>query len=286
MRIAHLSGPDHFVVVTRAGAKSVAYLDHQGRRQIMATPAFARRWTGYVLRVERPAAGAVGFTGEPDAGKPRVRFDTLFIDKGDVVTGADVKAIRFEYPFRNAGHAPLTIRKVHAGCSCLKATHPDKPIQPGGTGAVVLEYTINPNKRSFVHDAVVETDDPTFPALALRAAGNTNVLVTISPASLSLGDLPLGAEKRVFVFVRYNGEEDFELHRATAKHSSATVHSEASKDLADGVSLGAAMPTLSACHRVVELRYPQGRRRRDPVRRLQPRRQEHRQRRLRHHPNL
>jgi hypothetical protein len=255
VRIAHLSSPDHFVVVTRATQKSVFFLDQEGRRQTMTVAEFAVCWTGHVLHVERTATDVHGFTGPPGRNEPRARFDTLFIDKGDIVTGSDIKTVRFEYPFRNAGHAPLTIKKVHTGCSCLKAAFPDKPVPPGATGTVTLEYSINPNKQSFVHEAVVESNDTVFPLLPLRAAGNTNVLVTVSPASLSLGDLPLGALKHVFLFVRYNGEEDFEVGRATARHAIATVHATASRELAERVSLGAVMPPLVGT-RIIELGFP------------------------------
>lgn len=252
VRVVHLSGPDHFVVVTKTNPKTVFFLDDQGRRQVAQTARFAERWTGHVLRVSVPPTGVSGFIDPPGPGQARIVFSTLFIDKGDIITGADAKTVRFEFPFRNTGHAPLVIKKAHTSCSCLKSSHTYKPVPPGGTGAVVLEYGINPNKHSFVHDAVVETNDPAFPALALRAAGNTNVQVTLSPPSLALGDMPVGQEKRAFLFVRYNGEEDFEVPRVTAGCLTATVHSEPSAELARRVSLGAAM-SLPRGTRVVEV---------------------------------
>ncbi|MBY0232517.1 MAG: DUF1573 domain-containing protein [Gemmataceae bacterium] len=257
VRVVHLTAPDHFVVVNNAGPRTVAFLDHQGRRQIARTESFARHWSGHVLHVERTAASG-GFHGEAKPGKPRIDFTTLFIDKGDLPTRAEMKSVRFEYPFRNRGHGPLTIKKAHSGCSCLKAIHPDKPVPPGGTGTVVLEYRLDPSKRSFFHDAVVETNDPDFPAVALRAAGNAHVLVTVSPNPLVLGDVPLGADKRAVLFVAYSGEEDFELRQATGKRLSPLVHSTSSRELADLVLLGAAMPRLSPNSRIIEASIPTG----------------------------
>ena len=256
VRIVHLSDPDHFIVVTKAGSKSVTYFDHQGRRQLMPLWRFAARWSGYVLHVRRPQTAQAGFFPPPKPGVPRIEFNTLLIDKGDLVTGADCKKILFEFPFVNRGAGPLLLKKVHPGCSCLKALFPNKPLPPGGKGVVSLHYSINPSIRSFVHEAVVETNDPAFPRLVLRAAGNTDVLVTVSPSLATVGDVPWGSDQRVFLVVRYSGEEDFEMSRAIARHSAVKVHFETSEELAERLALGARMPSLSASTRIIEIRIP------------------------------
>lgn len=59
-------------------------------------------------------------------------------DFGDVPRkGGDlVHAFRF----RNEGTAPLVITRVQISCSCLKATHPRRPVMPGEEGSIDVIY--------------------------------------------------------------------------------------------------------------------------------------------------
>lgn len=210
IRIVHMSSPDHFIVVARSSPDRVAYFDNWGRHQHFPSSVLKKRWSGNVLYVERLAAVSRVDPTQAD-GMPRIEFGTLFIDKGDIPLTATSQKIEYAFPIRNVGSTDLVIRKVHTDCRCLAAKAPDKAIPPGGESSIRLEYSVDGRRRTFIHEAIVETNDSRLPVVILRAAGNVDTLVSVSPAILDLGEIPIGGEKRAYLLVRYSGEAEFDL---------------------------------------------------------------------------
>jgi hypothetical protein len=218
VHIVHLNSPDHFIVVLRSDLHSVSFFDDHGRHRTIPARQLAKRWSGNVLQVSRPSQARLpkplGGSQNPP---PATQFDTLFVDKGDIPFTSSEERIKHEFPIRNAGTTELTIKKVHTTCACLAAEKPETSIPPGGTGTIVLQYSVDGRRRSFVHEALVETNDPALPSVVLRAAGNTNTIVSVYPPSLDLGHVAIGSEHPVLVVVRYWGEEPFQLKPGEAK---------------------------------------------------------------------
>jgi hypothetical protein len=239
IRVVHIAAPEHFIVVVRSGPEHVFYFDYRGRRQAMLSSDLRQRWSGNVLYVDRPPLTTpVGFVGrDASDGQSRVQFETLFIDKGDIATTAGPQTVQFVYPFQNVGKSDLLIKKVYTDCACLVAKKPEHTVPPGGTNTVTLQYSVDNRKSSFLHEAVVETNDPVYPAIALRAAGNTNTLVAVSPSALDLGSIPSGENRRTYLFLRYAGEEEFEIRGAesTVPFLSLAVHDTVTGEALDQV---------------------------------------------------
>lgn len=224
-RIVHLKSPEHFIVVQRVSGNKVFFLDHQGRRQVSLASTVRDHWTGNVLMVSRPADPKEirHASKKEESDSPQIQFNTLFIDQGDIVSKADTKSIRFEFPFQNVGKKDLAIKKVRTSCTCLESTKPEEAVKPGETGSIVLNYRMTESSQPFLHEAVVETNDPEFPAIILRAAGNTNILVNVSPSRLAFGETYAGQSRQTYAIIRYTGEENFSVQSAACAHDSVTV---------------------------------------------------------------
>ena len=62
-----------------------------------------------------------------------VKFDVTTIDYGEVEFESDGKRI---FKFKNIGTAPLVFTRISSSCGCTIPKKPEKPIEPGGVGAV------------------------------------------------------------------------------------------------------------------------------------------------------
>lgn len=58
-------------------------------------------------------------------------FGTVSRKGGDLV---------HDFTFTNEGTAPLVVIRVVTSCSCLKATHPKRPVAPGESGTIRIVY--------------------------------------------------------------------------------------------------------------------------------------------------
>lgn len=46
----------------------------------------------------------------------------------------------FSFVFTNTGENNLFIYSTDAGCGCINTTHPEKPVEPGDTGIIEVEF--------------------------------------------------------------------------------------------------------------------------------------------------
>ncbi len=213
VRIVHMASPNHFIVVLRSDARQVSFFDDQGRHRLLSASALKSRWTGHVLEVLKPTniADDANITRDKNQPTPRIVFTTLFVDQGDIPVVGPAQTVTFVYPFRNVGNSDLQIKKVHTSCTCLSARQPEQSIRAGATGEIALVYSVDGRHRAFVHEALVETNDPVNSKIVLRAAGNANTQVHVTPNVLQFGQVAHGQTKKLFVIVRYEGDQDFQI---------------------------------------------------------------------------
>lgn len=50
------------------------------------------------------------------------------------------ETVEIEFPFSNAGEAPLIIEDIKVGCHCTTFDYPKEPIMPGDTGMVTVFF--------------------------------------------------------------------------------------------------------------------------------------------------
>ncbi len=207
--IAFIERPEpHFAVLSDMADGFVHVFDCHGRRMSWTEETFENRWGGKVLWVSRSHAG--GSFPMPSPGAPRIQFDTLIVDKGNITMGAE--SVLFKFPFRNLGDGALEITDVGASCNCIRVHKPNAPIVMGDSEYVELELHGTSKKGPFLHEAVVRTNDPLFPAITLKLAGNRDARVQVSPSSLSLGNIAAGTNRRRVCFLKYTGDQpDFRV---------------------------------------------------------------------------
>jgi len=192
--IAHF--PDHFVVVENAGEMHVRLLDGIGRRRVMGVEEFKRYWSGNALVLYRPGA-SLPLPAFMDSalwvGAPRIRFDTLRLDAGEIVEAAAGDRVRFSFLVRNLGSADLKIERIRTNCRCAVVNEVSPTIRPGSFETVNIDYLIGENPGVFKHVVFIESNDPVFPVLELSIAGNTSRSFFFEPHVLCLGQVTKGS---------------------------------------------------------------------------------------------
>ena len=66
-----------------------------------------------------------------------VTFEKIVIDYGTIDHGVDGKRT---FNFKNTGTAPLIFNRIYSSCGCTIPKKPEKPIQPGESGSIDVEY--------------------------------------------------------------------------------------------------------------------------------------------------
>ncbi len=69
--------------------------------------------------------------------KAEIKFDQKIIDYGEIEYNSDGKRI---FKFTNVGEAPLIFNRISSSCGCTVPKRPEKPVQPGESGEIEVEY--------------------------------------------------------------------------------------------------------------------------------------------------
>jgi len=207
--IAHTN--DHYVVMERFEDDVVAILDDRGSRRVMAESQLKAQWDGTILTVTKPPADVLmpAYVAKPRGGEPRIRFETLFIDAGEV--GLEQKAARYRFPVENRGKGNLSIKGVATNCGCTIADYPKDPLPPNGRGEIVIDYELASELGSFGRTVAVQSNDPRFPVVVLNVAGYAVRKLAVAPQNLHLGRLRPGQTVSEKVYIRYFSREPLKL---------------------------------------------------------------------------
>ena len=66
-----------------------------------------------------------------------IKFEVTTIDYGEVEFESDGKRV---FKFKNIGTAPLIFKRISSSCGCTIPKKPEKPIEPGESGEIEVEY--------------------------------------------------------------------------------------------------------------------------------------------------
>jgi len=261
--ILHLKDPEHFVVAAGRLKTGMLVFDGTGMRRRVLEETLKQRWTGNMLRVRRSPESPVlpRFIDRTTDGVPCIQFETLHADRGDVPRREPI--VSFVYPFWNRGSQPLVVEKVETDCKCLAVEQPKEPVLPGGRAQIVLKYSTRAAKSRgvFHHEAVVKSNDPTYPLLPLHASGNADVRVTSGPRVLDFGQIVAGRPATAFCFVSFTGE-DFDSFAITGLRcslpgvESRTISPHEYKERISAPIPATPAEDFSGRVRIVELTYP------------------------------
>ena len=67
----------------------------------------------------------------------QLRFDSTEADLGELKYNGDANCL---FTFTNTGKTPLLIQQVKTSCGCTTPEWPNKPINPGKSGTIRIEY--------------------------------------------------------------------------------------------------------------------------------------------------
>ena len=79
-----------------------------------------------------------------------VKFNTEKHDFGKIKQGVPVT---YYFEIKNTSDKPIVVENASASCGCTVPEKPEKPINPGGTGKVKVQYnaaTVGPFKKDVI----------------------------------------------------------------------------------------------------------------------------------------
>ena len=98
---------------------------------------------------------------------PVIEVDKEEHDYGTMKEGEDGRCI---FSIKNSGDQPLVIDHISSSCGCTTAEYPQKPIAPGKSGKIVVEYGTS-NIGSFRKTLVVVSNAKNQPKKVLKIKG-------------------------------------------------------------------------------------------------------------------
>ena len=95
-----------------------------------------------------------------------ISFNETIIDYGTIENGADGKKT---FKFKNIGNSPLIFSRIFASCGCTIPKKPEKPIQPGESGIIEVEY--DTKRTGLFQKAITVNSNAKTPNIILRIKG-------------------------------------------------------------------------------------------------------------------
>ena len=98
--------------------------------------------------------------------KAEIKFDQKIIDYGEIEYNSDGKRI---FKFTNVGEAPLIFNRISSSCGCTVPKRPEKPVQPGESGEIEVEY--DTKREGLFMKAISVVSNSKNPSTILRIKG-------------------------------------------------------------------------------------------------------------------
>lgn len=89
------------------------------------------------LLIMLASCGSQSPTSNKNNGTPIIYFENTNHTFGNLLQG---EVVTHAFVFRNIGNADLLITDVSASCGCTLAKYPEKPIHPGDSGKIEIEF--------------------------------------------------------------------------------------------------------------------------------------------------
>lgn len=92
-----------------------------------------------------------------NAGPPKVEFEQVYHDFGDLKQGEKVSYV---FEFTNTGGSPLMITDAAATCGCTVPRYDKEPISPGGKGSIEVVFDSSGRRGKQYKTIIVSTNTP------------------------------------------------------------------------------------------------------------------------------
>jgi hypothetical protein len=144
-----------------------------------------REMLHYLFLSVLAAYGLAAAPAEPPV--PRLEVANMVYDAGELVPGP---RIRFVFPIRNVGTAPLEITRVKPSCGCLTPEY-DRQLAPGASGTIAVRFDTSGLHGHFEKHITVETNDPQAARIVLTTKVVLHQGVEVSPTENITLPLPV-----------------------------------------------------------------------------------------------
>ncbi len=95
-----------------------------------------------------------------------IQFNETVIDYGIIENGEDGTKI---FEFKNTGNAPLIFTRIFSSCGCTIPKKPEKPILPGQSGEIQVNY--DTKRTGIFQKAITVKSNAKTPNVILRIKG-------------------------------------------------------------------------------------------------------------------
>ena len=95
-----------------------------------------------------------------------ITFKETIIDYGIIENGVDGKKT---FEFKNTGDSPLIFTRIFSSCGCTIPKKPEKPIEPGESGIIEVEY--DTKRTGLFQKAITVNSNAKTPNIILRIKG-------------------------------------------------------------------------------------------------------------------
>jgi Protein of unknown function (DUF1573) len=161
------------------------------------------------------AAATEGLSDEPltklDGKLPRVKVDNPNYDFGRMERGTEKS---HEFVITNVGAAPLTLEIGSTTCKCTLGHVTNKPIAPGESTQVRLEWKALAEQGPFRQSAKIVTNDPIQPEVELTIDGEVVTASYVQPPDLMFDKLAVDETKSAEVYVMAMLQDDLTINSA------------------------------------------------------------------------
>jgi hypothetical protein len=115
------------------------------------------------------------------------------------------------FVIRNTGNAPLELTAGDKTCQCVTFDVPSKPIPPGGSSQVLLEWKPKEFNQDFRQSADLKSNDPAANPVKLIIRGSVVRFAQAFPAEVTFGGISAGEERSTQVRVLCFSEEPLKV---------------------------------------------------------------------------
>ncbi|MFH1716253.1 MAG: DUF1573 domain-containing protein [Planctomycetota bacterium] len=140
-------------------------------------------WFKQFDHLQQPASGQSAIAGTDSRGAPKIAFETVVHDFGDV--GPTTNSL-CEFRFTNAGTGILRIEDVVKTCGCTPFQLEKKDYAPGESGTLKVQYYSDNQVGPVTKNLIVRTNDSTQPQIELVIRAQIITKVDLEPKALSL----------------------------------------------------------------------------------------------------
>ena len=144
---------------------------------------------------------------------PIVLTPIAVVDDTDAFLGIldPTEKAKKDFTIRNAGEAPLILKRGGTSCKCTMSTLPKEPIQPGQAAVVRVSTKSEEAEGKFDHTATILTNDPKHKRIKFRVSGSFQKVVAFDPPRLVLTNLNREKPTTVEAVVYSQYFRDFDL---------------------------------------------------------------------------